>query len=79
MATVNLDEAEVSLHNLLERVEAGEEVVIVRNGETVAKLVSVPKRKWGERQPDTLKGKFVLPDSFFDPLPEEELKLWEGG
>ncbi len=79
MATVNLDEAEVSLHNLLERVEAGEEVVIVRNGETVAKLVSVPKRKWGERQPDVLKGKFVLPDSFFDPLPEEELKLWEGG
>ena len=79
MATVNLDEAEVSLHNLLERVEAGEEVTIVRHGDTVAKLVSIPKRKWGKRQPDTLKGKIVIPDSFFDPLPEEELKLWEGG
>ena len=40
MATMNLDEAEVSLHNLLERVEAGEEVTIVRHGETVAKRIS---------------------------------------
>ena len=32
----------------------------------------------GERRPDTLKGKVVIPDSFFDPLPEEELKSWEG-
>jgi hypothetical protein len=27
-----------------------------------------------------LKDKLSLPDAFFfDPLPEEELKLWEGG
>jgi hypothetical protein len=27
-----------------------------------------------------MKGKLSLPDSFFfDPLPEHELKLWEGG
>lgn len=78
MATVNLDEAEVSLHNLLERVEAGEEVIIVRHGETVAKLVSVPKRKWGKRQFGSMKGLIKLDDSFFDPLPDEELAAWEG-
>ena len=78
MATVNLDEAEVSLHNLLERVEAGEEVTIVRHGETVAKLVSVPKRKWGKRQFGSMKGLIKLDDSFFDPLPDEELAAWEG-
>ena len=76
MATVNLDETDVNLYSLLERVEAGEEVVIVRNGDTVAKLT--PVRKRGRPQPDVFKGKFVLTDSFFDPLPEEELKLWEG-
>ena len=32
----------------------------------------------GERRPDVLKGKVVIPDSFSDPLPEEELKSWEG-
>jgi len=24
------------------------------------------------------KGKFTVPDSFFDPLPDEELSAWEG-
>ena len=78
MTTVNLDETEVSLHNLLERVEAGEEVTIIRHGETVAKLVSVPKRKWGKRQFGSMKELIKLDDSFFDPLPDEELAAWEG-
>jgi hypothetical protein len=26
----------------------------------------------------TLKGRIAAPASFFDPLPEEELNLWEG-
>lgn len=78
MATVNLDEADVSVRNLLERVEAGEEVIIVRNGETVAKLVRIPRRKWGKRQFGSMKGLIKLDDSFFDPLPDEELAAWEG-
>jgi hypothetical protein len=44
----------------------------------VTALENKPKPK---RQPGTLKG--VLPESpdsaFFDPLPEDELKLWEEG
>ena len=32
----------------------------------------------GERRPDVFKGRVVIPDSFLDPLPEEELKSWEG-
>lgn len=30
------------------------------------------------RKPGALKGMFFLPDSFFEPLPEEELQAWEG-
>lgn len=30
------------------------------------------------RKPGALKGMVSLPDSFFDPLPEEELQAWEG-
>jgi hypothetical protein len=26
-----------------------------------------------------MKGRVAMDDSFFDPLPEEELALWEGG
>ena len=25
-----------------------------------------------------MEGQFTVPDSFFDPLPEEELAAWEG-
>ena len=76
MTVVNVHEAKTHLSRLLAQVEAGEEVVIARNGKPVAQLVRC--RPKGKRQPDIFKGKIVLPDSFFDPLPEEELKAWEG-
>ena len=76
MVTVNVHEAKTHLSRLLTDVEEGEEVVIARNGKPVARLVAVTQH--GKRQPDVLKGKITIPDSFFDPLPEEELRLWEG-
>ena len=77
MYVVNVHRAKTELSRLLARVEAGEDVVIARRGEPVARLVAC-KAGTG-RQPDILKGKVVVPDSFFDPLPEEELEMWEGG
>ena len=77
MPTVNVHEAKTHLSRLLAQVEAGEEVTIARNGKPVARLVQA--RDLGRPQPDVFKGKVVVPDSFFDPLPEEELRLWEGG
>lgn len=76
MSVVNVHQAKTQLSRLLAQVEGGEEVIIARNGKPVARLVSVQKQ--GKRQPDIFKGKIVIPDSFFDPLPEEELKAWEG-
>ena len=76
MITVNVREAKTNLSRLLKQVESGEEIIIARNGKPVARLT--PVHKPAKRQPDVFKGKFVLPDSFFDPLPEEELKAWEG-
>ena len=77
MVTVNVHEAKTNLSRLLAQVEAGEEVVIARNGNPVARLVRARPR--GKRQPDTMKGRIKIADSFFDPLPEEELAAWEGG
>ena len=76
MVTVNVHEAKTNLSRLLAQVEAGDEVVIARNGKPVAKLVSAERT--GKRQPDALRGKIWIDDSFFDPLPEEELAAWEG-
>ena len=76
MLIVNVHQAKTQLSRLLAQVEAGREVVIARRGEPVARLVGCKPRS--KRQPDVLKGKVVIPESFFDPLPEEELKAWEG-
>ena len=76
MSIVNVHQAKTHLSRLLAQVEAGEEIVIARRGQPVARLVGCKPR--GKRQPDVLKGKIVLPEGFFDPLSEEELKVWEG-
>ena len=77
MLTVNVHEAKTQLSRLLAQVEAGEEVVIARRGQPVARLVRC--RPQGKRRFGAMKGKIALTDAFFEPLPEDELKLWEGG
>jgi prevent-host-death family protein len=79
MAVVTVHQAKTELSKLIARAEAGEEIIIARGSEPAVKLTpvgkKVPKRKFG-----AMKGVYDLPDSFFfDPLPEEELKLYEGG
>ena len=77
MVVVNVSHAKAQLSQLLARAEAGEEIVIARRGKPVARLVACKPRK--KRRPGRLKGRVVISDDFFDPLPEEELKLWQGG
>ena len=77
MPTVNVHQAKTQLSRLLKQVEDGEEVIIARNGTPVARLTGLHAR--GKRQFGALKGRIKLDDSFFDPLPEEELAAWEGG
>ena len=76
MTTVNVHEAKTHLSRLLGKVEAGEDIVIARNGTPIARLV--PVKRQGKRQFGAMKGRIRLDDSFFDPLPEEELAAWEG-
>ena len=72
---VNVHEAKTQLSRLLERVEAGEEVVIARAGKPVARLVPLTADR-RHRIPGRLKGKIHIPDSFFDPMSEDELTEW---
>jgi len=79
MATVTIHKAKTQLSKLIARAEAGEEIIIARGKEPVARLAPIAAGKQRPRF-GVLKGKLKIPDSFFfDPLPEDELKLWEGG
>ena len=71
MKTVNVHEAKTHLSKLLESVSKGEEVVIAKAGKPVARLVrETPRKRF--RVLGTMRGKFVVPDDFNDPLPEFE-------
>ncbi|MDE0030149.1 MAG: type II toxin-antitoxin system prevent-host-death family antitoxin [Deltaproteobacteria bacterium] len=75
MPVVNVHQAKTQLSRLLAQVEAGEDVVIARRGEPVARLVRCKPR--GKRQFGAMRGQIVVDDSILDPLPEEELAAWE--
>jgi prevent-host-death family protein len=72
---VKMHEAKTQLSKLIAAALAGEEVVIARGSEPVVKLT--PVKPAIQRVPGRYKGQFEIPDSFFEPLSEEELALWE--
>jgi prevent-host-death family protein len=81
VSTYTVHAAKTNLSKLIERMEKGEEVIIARGRRPVARLVPIdtPAHVLRRRAFGALKGKLELPDAFFfDPLPEEEQKLWEG-
>jgi prevent-host-death family protein len=70
-AAVTVTEAKAQLSSLVERVGRGEEIVIRRGREPVAKLVAyVPARK--RRVPGDLEGQIWMSDDFDEP--DEELE-----
>lgn len=77
MKFVTIHAAKTTLSKLIERAEKGEEIIIARGSTPVAKLVAInnatPKRHFG-----ALRGELVVPPSFFEPLPADELAEWEG-
>jgi prevent-host-death family protein len=78
MTYVSVDEIRRDLQVFLDRVEAGEAIVICQNNVPVAELrpLSCPT---GEPRPFGLcTGEFTVPDDFDKPLPDETLSQFEG-
>jgi prevent-host-death family protein len=69
---VNVHEAKTNFSRLLERVKAGEEIIMARDGVPCARLV--PLERPVKRRPGLLKGS--VDDAFFEPLPDSELEAW---
>ena len=73
MRQVNIHEAKTQLSKLI---ADGEEVVIARYGEPVARLVPI-RPTTARRVPGSARGKFEVPPEFFEPLPDEFLDYFE--
>jgi prevent-host-death family protein len=75
MEVVNVHEAKTHLSRLLERVSAGEEIVIARGGTPVARLVPLAEEP---RRPGRLRGRIKVRAGFDDPLPDAILAGFRG-
>jgi prevent-host-death family protein len=80
MSSATIFEAKTNLSQLIKQAQKGETVIITsgRGKTPVAKLCPVQpvkKKRLGALETPG----FVLGKRFFEPLPEDELDLWDGG
>jgi prevent-host-death family protein len=79
MISATIFEAKTNLSELVKKARMGETVIITsgRSRTPVAKLEAieaVPRKRLGALETPG----FVLTKAFFEPLPEQELRLWNG-
>jgi antitoxin (DNA-binding transcriptional repressor) of toxin-antitoxin stability system len=80
MATVTIHHAKTNLSKLIARVEAVEEIVIARGATPVVRLARLEPKRRKRPPPGLFKDMPPVPDGFFfDPLPDDDLKLYERG
>lgn len=77
MIRVSIHEAEERLAALIAQVEAGEDVVLARDGEDVARLIGIRQPVAGRRTFGALAGRLEVGREFFEPMPADEADRWE--
>ncbi|MFP5346972.1 MAG: type II toxin-antitoxin system Phd/YefM family antitoxin [Actinomycetes bacterium] len=75
-SVVGVHEARTHLSQLLMRVARGEEILIARRGQVVARLVSAESSAPRRLGMDV--GRLDVPDDFDAPLPDEVLHVFGG-
>jgi antitoxin (DNA-binding transcriptional repressor) of toxin-antitoxin stability system len=73
---VNIHDAKTHLSRYLAELIPGEALVLCNRNEPVAELRSLRKKRVRKPRIGGAKGEFVVPDSFFEPLPDEILKAF---
>ena len=71
---MNIQEAKTNLSRLIVDAQNGKEVIIANRGKPVVKLVAIEQPK--KRQMGFLSHLPPVPDSFFEPISDEELDSW---
>ncbi len=80
MTVFTVHQAKTNLSKLLAEVAEGGEVIIARGKTPVARLVPMEPQKKERAKAGVWKDRpgFGFSESFFDPLPDDELALWNG-
>ena len=73
--TVNMHEAKTNLSKLIMLLEKGEDIIIAKAGNPIAKLISYTQKP--KRVPNQLKGRVKFKDDF-NSSDDEIIELFEG-
>ncbi len=76
MEIINIHDAKTNLSRIIERVAAGDEVLIAKAGKPMARLSALVQHapiRFG-----VLKGKVTIADDFDAPMSDAELAMFEG-
>ena len=77
MTQVSIDEIKRDLPTFLQRVEAGETIIITHAGKPMAEIKPIISDSEKKRPFGLCAGEFIVPDNFDDPLPETILQEFE--
>ncbi|OHD70366.1 MAG: antitoxin [Spirochaetes bacterium RBG_16_49_21] len=66
---INIHEAKIQLSRLLNRAAKGEEIIITKAGKPMVRLSPIGK-KIMKRKPGSAKGKIIIKEDFYKPLPD---------
>ena len=78
MTKINVHEAKTHLSAYLDRVENGETLILCRHNRPIAEIRPIPKERKKRPVFGIDKGKFTVPPEFFEPLPEDILRAFNG-
>ena len=78
MRSLNLNQVKTHLSACIDQVAAGETIVICKRNKPVAELRAFPQPRKEARPIGLLKGQFTVPESFFEPLPDEVIAAFTG-
>ena len=79
MIRLNMHEAKTHLSRYVARLQEGETILLCRRNEPVAEIRALPRTRDKPRPIGLAHGQFTVPDSFFEPLPDDVIESFEGG
>ena len=74
-----MHEAKTHLSRYVAQLQEGETILLCRRNEPVAEIRALPRVRDEPRPIGLARGQFTVPDSFFEPLPDDVIESFGGG
>jgi len=78
MIRLNIHEAKTHLSRYLSMIVKGETILLCKRNQPIAEIRPLQSRRIEKRPIGLAKGRFAVPKEFFEPLPDEILKAFQG-